>query len=55
MAALYTRKANRRRLAGDARHHVVPSEIGNETVPFSGPVEKGGIKAAKNTRKNNVV
>ncbi|HEY8381588.1 MAG TPA: site-specific integrase [Microvirga sp.] len=55
MAALYTRKANRRRLAGDAMHHVVPSETGNKTVPLSDPVGEGGTKAAKNARKNNAI
>ena len=55
MAALYTRKANRKRLAGDAAHLMVPRQTENETVPLSGSVEDGGTNSAKNSRKNNAI
>ena len=55
MAALYTRKANRKRLAQNAMHHVVPSQTENETVPFSVSVEDGGTNSSKNARKNNAI
>ena len=40
-AALYTRKVNRRRLAFDAMHLLVPS------VPLSGTGEAGGTNPGK--------
>jgi integrase len=55
MAALYTRKANRKRLAQDAMHDVVPNQIGHETVPLLVPVADGGTTKAKNTRENNAI
>ncbi|WP_245571871.1 tyrosine-type recombinase/integrase [Microvirga subterranea] len=55
MAALYTRKANRKRLAGDAAHLMVPRQTENETVPLSGSVENSGTKTPKNTRKINAI
>jgi integrase len=47
MAALYTRKANRKKLASDAMRYVVPSQTGNGTVPLSTPAEASGTKQAK--------
>jgi hypothetical protein len=55
MAALYTRKANRKRLAQDAMRHVVPSQTGNETVPLSDPIEDGGTDNPENARKINAI
>lgn len=55
MAALYTRKANRKRLAGDAAHLMVPRQTENETVPLSDSVEDGGTNSAENARKNNAI
>jgi integrase len=55
MASHYTRKANRRRLAADATHLLVPDETENETVPLSGSVEDGGTNSAENARKNNAI
>ena len=47
-AALYTRKANRKRLAGDAMHLLIPDQKENESVPLSAGVAKGGtIKGKK--------
>ena len=43
-AALYTRKANRKRLAESAMHLVVPGQIENENVPLSGGVAEGRTK-----------
>ena len=34
-AAVYTRKANRKRLAGDAMHMLVPDQNRNESLPLS--------------------
>ena len=45
-AALYTRKADRRRLAGDAMHLLDPVQTPNETVPLSGAVPNGGTKSS---------
>ena len=55
MAALGTWKANRKRLAQDAMHHVVLSQTENETVPLPGSVEDSGTKTPKKTRKNNAI
>jgi integrase len=53
MAAHYTRKMNRRKVAGDGMKHVVLSQTGNGNVPLSAPVEDGGTSSPKNVRKNN--
>ena len=42
-AAIYTRKANRKRLAAGAMHLLVPTE----TVPLSGVVQSGGTSRGK--------
>jgi integrase len=54
MAAHYTRKANRRRLAAEGMKHLVPGQTGNEIVPLTTPVEAGETDSSKNVRKNNV-
>ncbi|MCP4328452.1 MAG: tyrosine-type recombinase/integrase, partial [Alphaproteobacteria bacterium] len=41
-AALYTRKANRKKLADNAMHLLVPDENGNESVPLSGAMHPSG-------------
>ncbi len=55
MASHYTRKANRKRLAGDAAHLMVPRQTENEIVPLLGSVEDSGTNTPKNTRKNNAI
>jgi integrase len=44
-AAHYTKKANRKRLAGDAMHLIRPRTEGNESVPPSGAEQASGTKA----------
>jgi integrase len=46
-AALYTRKAGRKRLAGDAMHLLVPGQTENETVPLEEPISAGGTMRGK--------
>jgi integrase len=46
-AALYTRKADRKRLAGDAMHLLVPGQIENESVPLAEPISAGGTMRGK--------
>ena len=46
-AALYTRKANRKRLAGDAMHLLIPDQTENESVPPSRVVSQGGTNGGK--------
>ncbi len=46
-AALYTRKANRKRLAAAAMHLLVPDQSENETVPLSTPISAGGTARSK--------
>ncbi len=41
-AALYTRKANRKRLAAEAMHKLMPGQTENESVPPEGAVVSGG-------------
>lgn len=53
MPALYTRKANRKKLASDAMRYVVPSQNENKSVPLSGDENASGTKKAKKSRKNN--
>jgi len=55
MAALYNRRANRKRLAVDAAHLMVPEETENETVPLSSSVENRGTSTPKNPRKSNAI
>jgi integrase len=55
MAALYTRKANRKKLANDAMKLVVPSQTGNEAVPLPPTNTASGTKKAKKSRKNNAL
>lgn len=43
-AALYTRKANRKKMAGDAMHFLVPDQKSNVSVPLLAGVQKGGTK-----------
>jgi integrase len=42
MAAHYTRKASRKKLAGDAMKHLVPNQKGNGSVPPSTLLDSGG-------------
>ena len=46
-AALYTRKADKNKLARDAMHLVVPGHTENESVPLSAGVSAGGTLRAK--------
>ena len=46
-AALYTRKANRKRMAGDAMHLLIPDQTENESVPLSKVVSQGGTNGGK--------
>ena len=46
-AAIYTRKADRKRLAGDAMHLLIPDQTENESVPLSKVVSKGGAIGGK--------
>ncbi len=46
-AALYTRKANRKRLAAEAMHKLIPGQIENESVPPKTTVESGGTIRGK--------
>ncbi len=46
-AALYTRKANRKRLAAEAMHKLMPGQIENESVPPERAVESGGTIRGK--------
>jgi integrase len=55
MAALYTRNADRKKLASDAMKLVVPSENVNETVPLSAEAGTGETTGERKVRKNNVV
>ena len=54
MAALYTRKASRRKLAADAMKLVVPAQTEHKTVPLAASKITSGTKEAKKTRKSNV-
>ncbi|WP_210485362.1 tyrosine-type recombinase/integrase [Microvirga antarctica] len=53
MAALYTRSANRKKLANDAMKLVVSSQTANETVPLSTPKNKSGTNKARKASKIN--
>jgi integrase len=53
MPALYTRKASRKKLAGDAMRHIVPAHSRNETVPLSVLGEDSGANTPKKSRQNN--
>ncbi len=46
-AALYTKKANLKRLAAEAMHKLMPGHTENECVPPEGPVESGGTMKGK--------
>jgi len=46
-AALYTRKANRKRLAAEAMHKLIPDQIENESVPPESALEAGGTMRGK--------
>lgn len=46
-AALYTRKANRKKLAKDAMHLIVPEQKSDATVPLSRGIRKGGTNRAE--------
>lgn len=46
-AALYTRKANRKRLSKEAMHLLVPGRFENESVPLSAVVAPGGTIRGK--------
>ncbi len=46
-AALYTRKANRKRLAAEAMHKLLPGHTENESVPPESAVEAGGTMRGK--------
>ncbi len=46
-AALYTRKANRKRLAAEAMHKLLPGHTENESVPPEGAVASGGTMRGK--------
>jgi hypothetical protein len=41
------REANRKKLAGDAMHLLIPEEKANESVPLSEGVAVGGTKKAE--------
>lgn len=43
---LYTKRANRKRIAGAAAHKLIPEQNMDETVPLASGVEKSGAKAA---------
>ena len=47
MAALYTREADRKRLASEAMHLLMPSQTENESVPLSRVVAVSGTKGGK--------
>jgi integrase len=55
MAALYTRKANRKRLARDAMRHLVPCQTVNKDVPLLGQSDHGEPSNPGNARKNNAI
>ncbi len=46
-AALYTRKANRKRLAADAMHKLIPGQTENESVPPKRTLASGGTMRGK--------
>jgi hypothetical protein len=46
-AALYTRKANRNKLAKEAMHLLVPEQKLDKSVPLSGVVTSGGTIRGK--------
>ncbi len=46
-AALYTRKANRKRLAAEAMHKLMPGQTENKSVPPEGRVVSGGTTRGK--------
>ena len=46
-AALYTRKANRKRLATEAMHKLMPGQTENKSVPPEGAVASGGTMRGK--------
>ena len=46
-AAIYTRKANRNRLAAEAMHKLVPRQTENGSVPLSDVVSSGGTTGGK--------
>jgi integrase len=53
MPALYTRQANRRKLAADAMKFVVPAQTEYRTVPLSASKSASGTKMTKKARKKN--
>jgi integrase len=46
-AAIYTRKANRKKLAAEAMHKLIPDQTENESVPLSSVVASGGTSGGK--------
>ena len=46
-AAVYTRRANRKRLAADAMHKLVPAQTENESVPLQKVVASGGTNGGE--------
>jgi hypothetical protein len=46
-AALYTRKANRKRLAAEAMHKLMPGQTKNESVPPERTLASGGTIRGK--------
>lgn len=50
---LYTKKADRKRLAGEAMHKLVPEQKKDGTVPLEKGLEKSGTKRAKKAIKSN--
>jgi len=48
---LYTRNANRKRLAGNAIHKLLPEQRANKVVPPKTEIVKSGTKVAKKTSK----
>lgn len=53
MAARYTQKANRSKLAESAVALLVPGHGGNKSVPLSAPVDDSGTETLKKSRKIN--
>jgi len=48
-AALYTKKANRNRMAKGAMHLLIPEQKEGKSVPLSGVIKSGGTKRGKKT------
>lgn len=48
---LYTKKADRKRLAGEAMRKLVPEQKMDETVPLKNGLPKSGAKSAKRSKK----